>query len=342
MTAECPPLERKENVPVSGSSWLTIPFYKDPNSSDYTQAVDRFVRFIDQAKQRTGLNLVVVDDGSGVTLERLGGVPDRLIQLPVNSGKACAVRVGLEALLNDSDANMGLIVQYDGDGDQSFVDIPSVYERLIEVSGGNSEKPILVIGDRYSEGLIVAPNPDSVAYRQSILIFFGAISRGLGHDENVRDWVSGARGYTRAYAEEFLAMSKSGRYGVESEQLVTASLIGAKVATAPLTISRPRDTNTLTSKWLQNLEVYKDHEEALRYQGKGQLVGLMQRLASQLREEKDDFYLDLTSIGETTLMHFMRQGDRYTAEIPAEHRARIFVPDADFPFTLQRPGMKDN
>lgn len=316
----------------SHNSWLVIPFYSDPNSSNYESAVGRFGEFLVRSKEVTSLNVAVIDDGTGLTPEKLKYTPDFLVSLPENKGKAYAIREGLSALLK---SNPGFIVQYDGDGDQSYVDIPVVHNKLIEFSGGDPNNPVLVIGDRYSKDLIIPPNPESVAYRQTLLMFFGAIAKQLGFDE-VRDWVSGARGYTEEYAKRFLENSKSSKYGLESEQLVVASLVGAKVTTAPLTESRPRDPDTLTSKWLQNFEVYYDHEVALREQGKDNVVDLIHTLVGRLKQEIDEFDLPLGSIGEETMVHFMRKGDRYTAEIPLEHRARLFMVEDKFPFTIRK------
>lgn len=323
-----------EHIPIKENSWLFIPFYSNPASTNYEVAVDKFEGFLVNAKKVIGLKLMVVDDGCGLKPERFQKVADSLVTIPENKGKAYAVREGLRNLLDNPNLNTGFIVQYDGDGDQSFVDVPVVHSRLKEVSDGNPNIPALVIGDRYSEKLVTPPNPDSVPYRQTILMFFGAIARELGFDD-VRDWVSGARGYTKGYARKFLENSKSSRYGLEAEQLVVASLVGARVTTAPLTESRPRDPHTLISKWLQNFEVYINHEKALREQGKDRLVDLIKSLVAHLRAEEDVFDLDLALIGEDTRMHFTRLGDRYTAEIPREYRARLFVEDK-FPFTIRK------
>ncbi len=316
-------------------SWLVIPFYSDPSLSTYSTTLDRFGAFAQKAKEITGLRLAVIDDGSHLTLENLNSTPDILVNLPSNIGKAAAMRVGLKNLL-DNQGNLGFIVQYDGDGDQSYIDIPVVHQRLLDISDADPDIPTLVIGDRYSEDLQTPPNPESVVYRQTILMFFGAIAKELGFT-NVRDWVSGARGYTKNYAEEFLARSKSDRYGLESDQLVIASLVGARVSTAFLTESRPRDPHTLTSKWLQNFEVYSDHDKALRQAGKGALVDLIGNLVSNLKAEPNIFTLDLKPIGEDTEIKFTRIDDRYTAEIPAEFRARLFVVGSQFPFTIKKP-----
>ena len=227
-------------------------------------------------------------------------------------------------------------MQYDGDHDQSPKDMPVLHQKLIDLSKGDPSTPVLVIGDRYAEGLTVVPNPESVVYRQSVLTFFGAFSRSLGINENVRDWASGARGYTSAYAAEFLSRSGATGYGIECEQHVIASLVGARVATAPLTISRPRDTDTLTYKWLQFFEVPLVYADQLGEQGRGNVVEVMENLVGGLRREESEFDVDLSPLGEQTTMHFIRRGDRYAMSIPEEHRATVFDMQADFPFTLKR------
>lgn len=324
-----------ERPAVSENCWLLIPYYSDPASVHFGQTVDKFRSFLESAKQVPGLNLAVVDDGCGFEPTRFTGIADCLIQISENRGKAYAVREGLKQLLANPTINLGFIIQYDGDGDQSYTDMPVIHTHLLDLAEGDPEKPALVIGDRYSEKLRVPPNPGSVTYRQTLLMFFGAIANQLGFNE-VRDWVSGARGYTQAYAREFLRNSKSRRYGLESEQLVVASLVGARVITAPLTESRPRGPHTLTSKWLENFEVYLDYEEALRNQGKGYLVDLLISLVDHLKRGTDTFQLDLTPLGENTSMQFTRLGDRYTAEIPTEYRSRLFILENQFPFTIRK------
>ncbi|MBI2021292.1 hypothetical protein HYS93_00200 [Candidatus Daviesbacteria bacterium] len=321
---------------VYESGLLLIPIYIDPNSARYDADVSKFQGFLNRAKAASDLRIAIVDDGSALKPDQFNGVVDHMISLSVNVGKAQAIRSGLAALLIDPSARPGFIVQYDGDGDQAPEDTASIYNRLIEVSEGNPAKPVLVIGDRYSEGLKTAPNPESVAYRQTLLIFFGSIARNLGF-EGVRDWVSGARGYTASYAEGFLSLSRSRRYGVESEQLIIASLNGAGVTTAQLSDSRPRDPWTLTSKWLQNFEIYDAHREGLKAIGRNNVVAMVDELENKLRRGEDEFDLDLRALGEETTISFRRWNERaHTAHIPSDYRARVFDQNAQFPFTLRR------
>jgi hypothetical protein len=315
------------------NNWLLIPFYTDPNSSDYSDKVVRFKDFATSAKDVSGLKLAVVDDGSELDPEDFYDVADLLVSIPQNGGKANAVRQGLKALTTDPEINPDYIVQYDGDGDQSFTDIPQFEGELLRASGGNPDNPALVIGDRYSEKLAVSPNPDSIAYRQSILIFFGAIANRFGFD--VKDWVSGARGYSAEYARRFLERSKSDRYGIEAEQLAIAFLEGASVGRVPLTYSRPRDPQTETTKWLQNFDAFALHEDDLRKQGQGDLMDLVGELRSNLRAEIDEFNLDLEPIGTPTEIGFRRVdgfgvGTAYTANVPYEFRTSYF--DGEGPF----------
>lgn len=311
-----------------------IPFYSDSRLPEHEQKVSRFGEFIVNAKSLTGFNLAVVDDGSKLDPERFRPTVDVLVQRPENRGKAQAVRQGMAALLSDPTLRTDFIVQYDGDGDQSFADVPGIMDSLIRASEENPGKPALVIGERYSEGLRTAPNPNSVTYRQSILIFFGAISRQFGFD--VRDWVSGARGYTQEYARRFLGRSQSNNYGIEAEQLVLAYLEGASVHTAPLTDSRPRDPHTDTSKWLQNFDVFLLYGDELRGRGQENLVGILEKLTHQLRNGSDVFELDLSPIGENTSMRFERHNGAHTAEIPYGYRSRVFSGEGGFPFALKK------
>lgn len=323
-------------IEAADETWLMIPFYTDPKSPEFSKHVAKFRGFVDGAKDITGLKLAVIDDGCGVDNEHLGNAADLLVTIPANRGKAHAIREGLGQLIGDPKHNAGFIVQYDGDGDQPYDAIPSVQRTLVETAKGDRNNPVLVIGDRYSEGLKTTPNPESVVYRQSILTLFGALAGNLGHD-GVRDWVSGARGYTEKYAEEFLKRSRSNRYGVESDQLIIATLAGAEVKHAPLSDSRPRDPWTLTTKWLENFDIYDAHRPELVAAGKGHILDLVDELRDGLRSGSQEFHLDLDSLGEATKMRFWRwDNERHAAEIPAEYRAKLFVPDATFPFTLRK------
>lgn len=303
---------------------LVIPFYSNPDLEQHAQAVDAFADFSGKAKEVTGLPLAIIDDGSELPVDRFTEIADRLITIPKNLGKSAALRSGLCELLADPDTPTDFIVQFDGDGDQSSDDILGLFERLVDVSKADPENRTLIIGDRYSERLIVPPNPESIAYRQSLLIFFGGIALQLTGAHEVRDWVSGARGMTSSMAHELVQRGGSGYYGLESEQLVIAGLVGAEVATAPLTVSRPRDPDTLRSKWMQNFEVYSIHRKALLAQGQVRLVQLVDTLMSNLEASTDEFTLDLEAVGEQTTMHFTRDDDRYTARVPEDYRATIF------------------
>lgn len=312
------------------NSLLCIPFYTDPTAPEYNHKVEKFAQFAAGAKEVTGLKLAIIDDGSQLDHSQFEEVTDHLISFPNNLGKSSAFRNALKDILADPLIKSDFIVQYDGDGDQSYIDIPVIHDKLVDISEGNPEIPTLVIGDRYSEKLTVEPNPQSIEYRQTILTFFGALALQLTGAEGVRDWVSGARGMTASMARELVHRGQSNHYGLESEQLIIAGSINARVATAPLTISRPRDPNTLRTKWLQNFEVYTSHAQDLIEQGKGHIVNLIGKLVTNLTAEVPEFELDLEPIGENTIIKFIKQDDSYTARIPWEHRSKIFVNNASF------------
>ena len=313
---------------MKDNKWLLIPFYSNPESPDYSSTVDKFKDFSINAKNLTGLKLAIVDDGSKLNPEDFVGFSDRLVQLPQNNGKALAVRYGLKALLEDSTIDPGFIIQYDGDGDQSYIDIPHFITKLQEVTEGDSKNPALLIGDRYSERLVTIPNPDSITYRQSLLIFLGSLAGQLGFD--IKDWVSGARGYTKEYAKKFVERSHSNKYGIEAEQLVIAYLEGASVARVPLAFSRPRDPYTEKSKWLQNFDSFLLYRDELDMRGQGNLVNVVEKLTTNLRNETEEFDIDLVPVREETTIHFKRQGTAYSAEIPTEYRAKIFNGEGSF------------
>lgn len=310
------------------NNWLLIPFYDNHLASGHSAAVDKFRNFAKNAKDLTGLNLAIVDDGSRLNPEDFRSFTDRLIQLPENGGKARAVRHGLKALLEDPTIDPEFIVQYDGDGDQSYVDIPHFVTKFQEVTQGNTARPTLLIGDRYSDRLITSPNPDSIAYRQSLLIFFGALAKQFGF--NIRDWVSGARAYTKEFAKRFIIQSRSDNYGLEAEQLVVAFLEGASVSAVSLAFSRPRDPHTLRSKWLENFDAFLLYRDELEKLGKTNVVYILEKLTNNLRRGTDEFDIDLVSLGEDTSMHFKKHGITYAAEISEEYRLKTFSGESPF------------
>ncbi len=314
------------------NKWLLIPFYSDPTSVVYDSQVDKFRDFSIKAKNLTGLSLAIVDDGSGLNPEDFMGFTNRLIQLPENGGKAGAVRHGLKSLLEDTAINPEFIIQYDGDGDQSYADIPHFLTKFQEITQRDPNKPALLIGDRYSDRLITSPNPSSIVYRQSLLIFFGALARQFGFD--VRDWVSGARGYTKEFARRFLEKSRSNSYGLEAEQLVVAYLEKASVGTVPLAFSRPRDPHTLMSKWLENFDSFLLYRDELKMQGQDRVVDVVEILTENLRKGVEYFDISLIPLGENTTINFKKHGVTYSAEIPAEHRAKTF--SGESPFNIRK------
>lgn len=321
---------------IPNNSWLLIPFYSNPNLETYSESVIKFRKFAKDAKAVSGLKLAIVDDGSDLNPEDFLDFTDRLIQLPVNGGKAVAVRQGLHTLLTDDEERVDFIVQYDGDGDQSFTDIPLFASRIHEHTEGDPTKPVLLIGDRYSDRLVTPPNPDSVAYRESILIFLGAIAKQFDYD--VRDWVSGARAYTRDFAQKFLDRSVSDRYGIEAEQLVIAYLENAEVGNVALEHSRPRDSFTEGWKLLQSFDMFLAHGDELRNKGKNPLVDTLTDLTAGLRALETHVEIDLHPLGESTSIRFDRINETaYTAEIPEDFRMQVF--SGESPFSLRKERM---
>lgn len=310
------------------SGWILIPFFSDPDSPGHAKAVSDFRRFAVQAQLASGLKLAVVDDGSRLSGDELADVAHLQVHLQVNSGKAEAVRRGLEAILETDSRDHGPIVQYDGDGDHEVGDIHGLVRAVTELSHGDMGTRALMIAERYHGHMVPLALPESLEYRQSLVIFQRLIARRLGF--RVSDWVSGARAYTPGYAAAFVRDSHSTRYGIEGEQLVVAAIERSLVSGIPLSYGRPRAPQTEAVKWMQTFDGFLLHRRKLAQLGLTQVVSLIESFMDNLDQRADQFDLDLTPIGLEAVMRFRRKGTAYTAGLPLAVRLQYFESDMSF------------
>lgn len=315
------------------NSWVLIPFYSDPVSGSHTNDVEGFRSYLERLKNHTDLNIAIVDDGSGLRVSEWETIADLMVQNPSNLGKAEAVRRGLRTLLSDPEFDANYILQMDADRDQSFIDLHFVLDPLMEITGEDSGKAALAVGERYSGELISPINPDSVAYRQSVLILFGLLAKRMGI--NLKDWQSGTRGYSMEYANRFLKRSVSSRYGLEAEQVVVSYIEQAKVIGVPLALSRPRESSTSANKFIQNLEAIMSHKKSLENKGQVDLLTVVEDILVAMREGRDLFEIGLGPLGEDVVMTFEMIEGSYTAKLPDAFRRGIF-PLIEEPFLIKK------
>jgi hypothetical protein len=302
--------------------WVLIPFYSDPNASEYSHSVEHLKLLATEARRSSGLRVAVVDDGSHLRPEDFAGLADIVDQAPSQTGKAAAIRRGLHAILTSDRAQPFAIVQFDGDADQSANDVGRLLRELEERTKNDWRVPALVIGERYHGRMNPPARPESIPYRQALIIFLSLIARRLGF--TVGDWVSGARAYTSQFAHQFVEASGADGYGVEAEQLVIARIEQAIVGGVPLSYGRPRDPKTKAAKWLQTLSVFDLHAEQLERAGLTDLLGVVSCLSGQISAGIGEFDIDLTPLGESSSIHFQRQGLDYTASVTIETRLSHF------------------
>lgn len=296
----------------SGRDSAVIPFY----STDPVQVTNFYV-FIDKFREFSDLNVVVVNDGtSGLDLARVNSGLIVQAEDGLNHGKAEAIRLGLRTMIENPRYSTDYIVQYNGDSDQSHLEPPKILSRLKEICGSNPNIPALVVGERYSARLETPPNPDSIEYRQSVLILQRAIAARFGY--GISDWVSGSRAFTSEYAKRFLSMSVSQFYGLEAEELTIAHLIGAKVGIEPLRVSRPRDPDTQVGKLLQNLHAILSHKDLLIEKGQQSVVELLEVFKHSIMGGVDQFTVDLNNIDFPAVIECRRTENGYAVFLPKD------------------------
>jgi uncharacterized protein (DUF2062 family) len=159
----------------------------------------------------------VVDDGSTLPLPELPGC--RLIRLPVNRGKAAALRTGLQQAAADGFTHA---ITMDADGQHSADDIPQFLE------AARARPEALVVGVR---DFIAARAPAGRRRSNAVSSFWFRVETGV----RLPDTQCGFRSYPLALAQRLV--TRSGRYAFELEFLVRAAWTGTPIVTVPVTCS---------------------------------------------------------------------------------------------------------
>ncbi|AMQ18114.1 glycosyltransferase family 2 protein [Thermococcus peptonophilus] len=189
---------------------VVIPAYNEERR--LPKVLERVPEFVDE--------IIVVDDGSSD-----GTYPSaisfsekdprvKVFRLEQNCGKGCAMREGIKHVAGD------IVVFMDADGQH----LPEEIEKLVKhVVEGRAD---LVIGARKVE--VQGRRP--LHRRLSNIITTRLIRLKIG--TYVYDTQSGFRAYRR----EFLPEIESDRYEVETEMLIKAAKMGAKIAEVPVSM----------------------------------------------------------------------------------------------------------
>ena len=232
--------------------------------------------------------IVVVDDGTGIIC-----LPDvRLISHEKNKGKAQSIRTGINILLERPDIEN--IVEIDADNEQDPNETPKLLEYLYGKVG-----PTLILGNRYTAPQMVDSGSYCDRIRRLQQYVWGEMEFQLS------DGVTGFRAYNRAFALAIAEQSVSNGFGIATEQLAIAAIIGAQVYEVPLAYARRRKNFTPAVKLNEVLGGILCHKKRLLKGGFLSLIEVLELIEKQLTSRKE-----IISIGD---LEFTKRGNNYTS-----------------------------
>jgi glycosyltransferase involved in cell wall biosynthesis len=156
--------------------------------------------------------VVVVDDGSAdATAAEASAAGAEVVRHERNRGKGAALGTGIERAL---DAACEALVLLDADGQHDPADLPGL------LAAWDARRPDLVVGARLHDAARIPPVRYWTNYIGSLIL-----SRMTGYE--LEDSQSGYRLVAASLARR-LALTSAG-YAVESEMLIKASRLGAKL-----------------------------------------------------------------------------------------------------------------
>jgi glycosyltransferase involved in cell wall biosynthesis len=188
---------------------LIIPAYNEAKAIG--NVICRAKKFIEVC------DIIVIDDGSEdetSTVAQLEGA--RVIRHPKNLGKGMALRTGFKCAL---DAEYGLIVTMDADGQHDPEDIPKFLEKL------EAENPDVIVGARTIER---SQMPLHRRANNKLVTSVGCWLAG----QRVDDFQCGFR-LIRTQVLKSISLETC-RYETESEFLIKSSRMGFKIASLPI------------------------------------------------------------------------------------------------------------
>ncbi|AFL96166.1 glycosyl transferase family 2 protein 3 [Thermococcus cleftensis] len=189
---------------------VVIPAYNEEER--IAGVLERIPEFVDE--------VIVVDDGSSDgtyrVAKRLSEMDGRIraVRLERNCGKGCAMKRGVEESTGE------IVVFMDADGQHKPEDIARLVEPIVK---GEAD---MVIGARKVEERGKRP-----LHRRLSNILTTRLIR-LKLRRHVYDTQSGFRAFRR----EFLPEIESNRYEVETEMLLKAAKMGARIAEVPVSM----------------------------------------------------------------------------------------------------------
>ena len=279
-----------------------IPFFYDKNKEDVDIHTGYLKLTVDGLKKAGINNIIVVNDGSGIDLNKLN-LDCEMVVNENNEGKTGAVLNGIKRIsLKNKE---GYIIQCDYDADQNSEDARLILDEFKKDTAGNLG---LVIGDRYKEA-----QRDPLEYRKVMLYLQQVICKKFGY--NLQDTVSGLRGYTTDFSNKFLSKSKSKGFGNDTEQLVIAYLEGMDVLSVPLTYSRRRTASTSDEKLVEVMNSVLVHKEELKERNMDSVVKILELIKENLEKQELNFEIDLRELGENKKISFIKkENGMYTAD----------------------------
>ncbi|GEM_PF-2256613 len=269
---------------------VVIPFYY--LSDGFEKDIEALQETIDSTRAYAK-RIIVVDDGT-----KLSSILNaELIRHDVNIGKGATIRTGIEHLLSDS--QIEFIVEIDADNDQ---DPKEVYKFIEVFKKRSSDENYLVIGNRYSAPEMRNPGK----YREIIKDLQTSLFSKFGF--NIRDSVSGFRGYSRSFANVILQKSESRGFGIATEQIILAYLTDTTLEEIPLGYAKLRKHFTKSYKISEVLEGIIIHREELKQRGFQELVESLGGIKNQIDVKDSPVRISLN--GDT--FEFTYNNESYT------------------------------
>lgn len=237
--------------------------------------------------------VIVVDDGTNVP-EKGDAI---FVHHDKNYGKTKSILTGIAKSLENS---VDYIIECDADNDH---DLNEGY-KFIEKFKDNLHSDYLVIGDRYFAPSMGSEYRDAINSLQSKFFSLFGI--------NLRDSVSGFRGYTSDLAQIF-QYAKSNNWGIATEEIILAFLYGAKIESIQLDHSKPRKNSTKADKLSSVLNGILAHSNELRSYGHEKDISFLQNICDKM-ESKEEFTLESKRLGIEKI-RFVIENEEYTIKI---------------------------
>ncbi|MFH1771162.1 MAG: hypothetical protein ABH828_06435 [archaeon] len=248
---------------------VVFPFYY--SSGKHEKAVEMLNEAIESVRPHVK-KIVVINDG--VKIPEVRGV--QVVNNATNQGKGFAIKRGLNELL--SNPGVKFVVEADADDDQDTKDIVK-FKKYFD--NKHYSEHFMVIGDRYT-----APEMQNTSdYRNAINQVQRLIFSKFGY--NIRDSVSGFRGYSRAMATILNVKLQSKDFGIATEEIVLAYLFDAGIEEIPLSYAKPRNSFTKSYKLTEVLGGMLKHKDKLVERGLGELVNTLTAVNKQIEENAE-------------------------------------------------------